>query len=212
MAFPVASANQSVLSAFSKPTKKYSQMTQDHTPELEARIKQRREAEDLKFWRSHLTPVPFSSKKSSIFTFNDNQEIFPIPVPNPRKAPNESFAAPFKQPFSKKRAKPTFEDFGGLSTPVKPQNIKRIKKQCFDTWPKKNTPLFQPEMENELHKVNVLIRQQSSTIDQLKKAIEASRINSEQTVSMDRLLTHEDNLENYKAKVHHQLSQLAAQL
>ena len=67
-------------------------------------------------------------------------------------------------------------------------------------------------MENELHKVNVLIRQQSSTIDQLQQAIEASRINSEQTVSMDRLLTHEENLENYKAKVHHQLSQLAAQL
>ena len=67
-------------------------------------------------------------------------------------------------------------------------------------------------MENELLRVNALIRQQSSTIDQLKQAIEASRISREQTVSMDRLLTHEDNLENYKAKVHHQLSQLAAQL
>ena len=143
--------------------------------------------------------MPFSSKKSSIFTFNENQEPVPIPVPYPRKAPNESFSAPFKQPFSKKRAKPTFEDFAGTSTPVKPQNIKRFKKQCFDTWPKKNTPLFQPEVESEFHKVNVLIRQQSSTIDQLKQAIEASRISREQTVSMDRLLTHEDNLENYKA-------------
>ena len=127
VAFPVAPANQTVLSAFSKPTKKYSQMTQDHTPEHEARIKQRRDAEDLKFWRSHLTPVPFSSMKSSIFTFNDNQEIVPIPVPYPRKAPNESTSAPFKQPFSKKQPKPTFENYAGTSTPVIPQNIKKVK-------------------------------------------------------------------------------------